>query len=191
MFVLILPFLVHLAYGGSSQPELLSNLTNATWRDLLDFLRTREQIWLKAQKIHLQDTDCTVWIHFSTHNNTYEFQEMSRRGGLGSRKKSAFNKFAKLKNNTQQQPVMEISYHGPKPPPPVVLTLIFWIPNEKCSIFNSTKGGYEQRVWKSHLENSTLCDKIYNVLTRGSSILIYKPSCLNPNYLCVGVPTYC
>uniref|UniRef100_A0A6G5A1B2 Putative lipocalin n=1 Tax=Rhipicephalus microplus TaxID=6941 RepID=A0A6G5A1B2_RHIMP len=86
MFVLILPFLVHLAYGGSSQPELPSNLTNATWRDLLDFLKTQEEIWLKAQKSHQQDTDCTRWIHFYTKNYTYEFQELSRKGGLGSRK---------------------------------------------------------------------------------------------------------
>uniref|UniRef100_A0A6G5A4M6 Putative lipocalin n=1 Tax=Rhipicephalus microplus TaxID=6941 RepID=A0A6G5A4M6_RHIMP len=80
MFVLFLPCLVRLASGGSSQPEIPSNLTNATWPNLLEFLGTSEEIWLKHSSESTGETDCYRWEKRNLTNTTYDYFNWYRKG---------------------------------------------------------------------------------------------------------------
>ncbi|XP_075527320.1 uncharacterized protein LOC142559634 isoform X1 [Dermacentor variabilis] len=101
---------------------------------------------------------------------------------------------AKLVNGSDV-PVMKIRLKVQEEEQAIPYKFEYWTSKEKCGIFIHTHGSTtprcEQYAWNSQIGISDECDKAYSSICGSTSFLGYKYSCVDPNYLCVGLPSRC
>ncbi|XP_075731996.1 uncharacterized protein LOC142774796 [Rhipicephalus microplus] len=187
MFIFILPFLVDLASGGSSQPGTPFILPNMTLDNLTEALNTSERFWQIKRNYSLDQTDCNYWLKIYLNMTDYDYEEWFRKRRTVWTK---YNLNGTLSNQTDGPTMTSTIVKTTSPK--VAYTLKFWSTTEKCAIFTNPGGRCEQRAWSSRVTSKNEeCEKAYESLCGRWGIPSYKESCINPNALCIGLQSKC
>uniref|UniRef100_L7LTD9 Putative group i salivary lipocalin n=1 Tax=Rhipicephalus pulchellus TaxID=72859 RepID=L7LTD9_RHIPC len=184
MFVFILPLLVDLASGGSSQSDTPLELRNATWQDLKDFLTTSQETWLTKYNKPIS-IFCIRREPIWHRGNNYSFYKWYRTGAPQSKIRQS----AKISAETEW-PTMTIIYQNQRVEEGEVQVLRYWNPNETCAVFTLRDGTCAQYAWKSKLENTPVCDGVYKKMCR-FTYPVFKPSCIRNVGICLNARSWC
>uniref|UniRef100_A0A131YSG5 Lipocalin n=1 Tax=Rhipicephalus appendiculatus TaxID=34631 RepID=A0A131YSG5_RHIAP len=188
MFVFILPFLVHLAAGGNTSPDIPKENYNTNWTGLLTFLGTNQEIWLRKTNQEVDNMECIRWQRSTLKNNTYDFDKWSRRRGVKLKRPRR----AKLINVTKdkEEPAMNILYNAERESQGgelYILRYLGW--SETCAIFELPGQKWAEYVWRPNVEKTPVCDAAYQKFASWS-YQVFLESCLREIRVCVG-PTRC
>ncbi|XP_075527323.1 uncharacterized protein LOC142559638 [Dermacentor variabilis] len=189
MFFLYLNFVFTIAAASPRGASVPFKYDKPNWTDLIEALNTSQKIWLK-QRNYPTDSDCTYWQRTWLNKTDYFFDEWFR-------KEPQWKKYQERANlvNESNVPVMKIRLQVEKESKATPYKFQYWTSKEKCGIFNYTDASgtsrCEQHAWNSNITTTGECDKAFQTICGDVSYQVYKHSCIDPKYICVGFKSRC
>ncbi|XP_075730936.1 uncharacterized protein LOC142774480 [Rhipicephalus microplus] len=170
-------------------------LKTPTLEDLTKVMSTREKIWLTMRTYEDPWRDCVYWVNNGLNSTDYDFFYWERRkprAGRSSRGVIAkTHKHAKLESS-EGAPALNIRAHWEKAKEAKTYLLLYWSASEKCFILKRhPEGGCEQFTWNSMVSKRNECDKVLQDTCGTRKHLVFKPSCIDPNAICIGFRSKC
>ncbi|XP_075527324.1 uncharacterized protein LOC142559639 [Dermacentor variabilis] len=190
MFLYYLSCVFTLVSASSHSASEPFKYAKPNFTDLLEALNTSEKIWMK-QRNYAVSQDCIYWERIFLNRTDYFFYQWERKGKMWTK----YEERAKLINGTDV-PVMKIRLKAEQESKGRPYNFEYWTSEEKCFILKYTGSSAismcEQHVWNSKVATTTgECDKAFQTICGGVSYQIYKRSCIDPDYICVGLKSRC